>query len=182
MSLFFTPCLLFAGQDPTPFRESVISYCSKEASKSLMRECILDSAKKISLIESMSKTSQGRSIVASCANSLNLKDPQALYHLMNCAHTQNKLYSNHPDPKWLSENLKMDTYRSEWVSVCFKKHGGDVSSCVKKHEAGFRVFWQDYKNIKEKTDTIWAMLERCTSVPLRKTNFSKYLICRSMKG
>tara|TARA_B100000949_G_scaffold235481_1_gene259045 strand:+ start:4013 stop:4588 length:576 start_codon:yes stop_codon:yes gene_type:complete len=164
--------------DPAPFRDAAKVVCQHEPSGASRVSCMVRSAKRYSYVKSISATPSGKKVISLCSQTVNLLQERGLYYLLVCAEDMGKLYSNHPEPKWLDWKLKISELRSQWVSECFRDIGPEVDDCVSSKSSGFHRFWEEYSKASSRSEM--QPIYRCVnSDDFKKTDFSKYLACRA---
>lgn len=173
-------CFSFAASasiDWDALKYDVIEYCKREPSKDLSVRCMVDSGRKVSVLDVALDSTDGERIVSQCARWSSASENPS-YHLLNCVAIHYPLLVNSPKPQWADLNLRVHEFRSEWVSRCFSSVGPDVSHCVSRQEAGFSLFWNDYVSLPPGDAAGANKIGACVGRDLSQYDFSTYAQCR----
>lgn len=165
------------GDHQDEIKKDVIERCSLLSEKERILNCLISSGEAVKELEDYVKTEHGFRNHTLCLRQVEQQESSWFYYLQ-CLSELKKTEDAHPFPELSGIALKRDSFRSQWLVLCRKTNGNNVSKCISEKDKEFSEFLAHYKSLSSGTENDLIRFKRCmANGDLQNADFKSVSMC-----
>lgn len=165
------------GDHLDEIKKDVIERCSSLPEKERILHCLISSGEAVKELEDYVKTKQGVRNHALCLSQVKQQESSWFYYLQ-CLSELKKTEEAHPFPELSGIALRRDSFRSQWLVLCRKTNGNNVSKCIGEKDKEFSEFLAHYKSLSSGSENDLIRFKRCmANGDLQHADFKSVSMC-----